>query len=46
MLILGILLLILGFFLGIEFLWILGIILAICGAILLVTPFGGGRRYY
>ena len=48
MLILGVVLLLLGFFLHIQVLWIIGIILAVVGAILLVVPKErvGGRRYY
>lgn len=44
MLILGILLLVLGFVLGIQILWILGIVLAVLGAVLMVVPIGGTRR--
>ena len=46
----GVVLLILGFFLGIQILWTLGAILAVVGAVLLVLgSLGrpvGGRRYY
>lgn len=48
MLILGIICLLLGFFLHIQILWIIGIILAVVGVILLIVPVEriGGRRYY
>jgi hypothetical protein len=48
MLILGVILLICGFVFGIQILWILGIILAVVGAILLLLGPDrvGGRRYY
>jgi hypothetical protein len=48
MLILGVICLILGFVLGIQILWIIGIILAVIGAIMLVLPVErvGGRRWY
>ena len=48
MLILGVVLLLLGFFLHIQVLWIIGIVLAVVGAVLLVLPIEkvGGRRYY
>lgn len=48
MLILGVVLLLLGFFLHIQVLWIIGIILAVVGLILLLLPIDrvGGRRYY
>ena len=48
MLILGIICLVLGFVLGIQILWIIGIILAVIGVILLLVPIDriGGRRYY
>jgi len=48
MLILGLICLIIGFILGIHILWIIGIILAIIGIVLLVLPVDrvGGRRWY
>lgn len=50
MLILGLVLLVLGFVFGISILWTIGIILVIIGAILLVLSYTGhpvgGRRYY
>lgn len=50
MIILGVILLVLGYLLGIQILWILGIILLVVGAILaLLGAIGrpvGGRRYY
>lgn len=50
MIVLGIILLVLGYLLGIQILWILGIILLVVGAILaLLGAIGrpvGGRRYY
>ena len=48
MLILGVICLLLGFFLHIQILWIIGIVLAVIGVILLVLPIErvGGRRYY
>jgi hypothetical protein len=48
MLILGIICLVLGFLLGIHFLWIIGIILVVVGIVLLVLPVErtGGRRWY
>ena len=50
MLILGVILLVLGFIFGIPILWTIGIILAIIGLILLlIGAFGrtvGPRRYY
>ena len=46
----GVVLLILGFLLGIPILWTLGVILAVVGAVLLVLgSLGrtiGGRRFY
>lgn len=45
MLILGLILLLLGWLLGISALWIIGLILAVVGAVLLVAPVGG-RRWY
>lgn len=45
MVILGLILLILGFVLGVHLLWILGLILLLVGLVLLfVRP--GGRYYY
>lgn len=50
MLILGIILLLVGWFLGISILYTLGIILVIIGAVLLVVGFSGhpigGRTYW
>jgi len=48
MLIIGIVCLLLGFFLNIQVLWIIGIILAVVGAILLVMGKArtGGRVWY
>lgn len=48
MLILGLICLVLGFVLGIQILWIIGIVLAVIGLILLLMPVDrvGGRRWY
>jgi hypothetical protein len=49
MLVVGVILLILGFLLGIPVLWTLGIILAVVGAILWIADSTGarwGRRWY
>lgn len=48
MLILGVILLILGFVFGIQILWIIGAVLAVVGLILLVLPVDrvGGHRWY
>ena len=50
MLTIGVVLLLLGFLLGIPILWTIGVILAVIGAVLLVMgSLGrqvGGRRYY
>lgn len=50
MLIIGIICLILGFVLGIQILWIIGIILAVIGGVLLIAGATGraigGRRYW
>ena len=51
MLILGIVLLLFGYFLGIQVLWVIGIILAVVGAVLLLVDLAGhrqigGRRWY
>ncbi|MFH8839028.1 DUF6131 family protein [Streptomyces sp. NPDC017868] len=50
MIILGIVLLVVGYLLGIPFLWTLGIILTVIGALLLVLGSVGhavgGRRHY
>ncbi|MGW1373107.1 DUF6131 family protein [Streptomyces sp. NPDC002446] len=49
MIILGIILLVIGFFTGISILWTIGIILAVIGAILLLLGslgHGVGRRHY
>lgn len=45
MLILGVILLIFGFVLHLQILWIIGLILILVGAVLLVRPVGG-RRWY
>lgn len=48
--VLGVILLLLGYFLGIQLLWVLGIILLVVGAVLfLMGSMGrsvGGRRHY
>lgn len=48
MLILGLILLVLGFVLGIQILWIIGAVLAVIGLILLLMPVDrvGGHRWY
>ena len=49
MLILGIILLILGFVFGIPILWTIGVVLALIGAILWIAEGAGtswGRRWY
>jgi hypothetical protein len=49
MLILGIILMVLGFVLGVPILWTIGIILAVIGAILWIADSigaGWGRRWY
>jgi len=48
MLILGVICLVLGFLLHIQVLWIIGIVLAVVGLILLLLPVErvGGRRWY
>lgn len=51
MLILGVVLLLLGFLVGIPILWTIGVILAVIGLVLLVLgsmgrTFGGRRYYY
>jgi hypothetical protein len=50
MLIIGIICLILGFVLGIQVLWIVGIILTVVGAVFLIAGSTGraigGRRYW
>lgn len=56
MIILGIILLVLGFLTGIAILWTIGIVVLIVGLVLMVLSFGGGvaagpspwyrRRYY
>lgn len=51
MLIIGLALLLLGFFLGIYILWVIGIVLLIVGATLLLLgylghPVGGRRNYW
>ena len=49
MLVLGIILMLLGFLLGIPVLWTIGIVLAVVGAILWIAESSGanwGRRWY
>lgn len=50
MLIIGIVCLVLGFVFGIQLLWIIGLVLAIAGLVLLLMSLGdhsvGGRRYW
>ena len=50
MLVIGVILLVIGYLLHIQVLWIIGVVLAVAGAILLVlSAFGhavGGRRWY
>jgi hypothetical protein len=49
MLALGLVLMLIGFLLGVPILWTLGIILAVVGAVLLVANGAGaawGRRWY
>ncbi|MCA1672945.1 MAG: DUF6131 family protein [Actinomycetota bacterium] len=50
MIVLGLILLVVGYLLGIQILWVLGIILVVVGAILeLLGALGhaiGGRRHY
>ncbi len=51
MIVLGIVLLVVGYLLGIQILWILGIILVVVGAILVLLgstgrAIGGRRHYY
>ncbi|TDU89610.1 hypothetical protein EV138_3184 [Kribbella voronezhensis] len=51
MLILGLILLLLGFLLGVQILWILGIILLVVGAVLFLLgstgrPVGGRRHWF
>jgi hypothetical protein len=49
MLVLGLILLVLGFLLGIPILWIVGLVLAVVGAILWLgsgTGASWGRRWY
>lgn len=52
MLILGVILLVIGFLLGIQLVWILGVILAVVGAVLAITgtvghrPIGGRSWWY
>jgi Family of unknown function (DUF6131) len=51
MIVLGVILLILGFIFGIHLLWVLGIILLVVGAILWIMgrvgrPLAGRRHYY
>lgn len=44
MIVLGIILLIIGFIVSLSWLWILGIILVIVGIVLNLVPIGGSRR--
>ena len=51
MIVLGVILLLLGYFLGIQILWVLGIILLVVGVVLFLLgsvgrPVGGRRHYY
>jgi hypothetical protein len=49
MLVLGIILMLIGFLLGVPVLWVVGIALALIGAILLIADGAGatwGRRWY
>jgi Family of unknown function (DUF6131) len=51
MIVLGVILLVLGFIFGIHLLWVLGIILLVVGAILWIMgrvgrPLAGRRHYY
>ncbi|HET9254232.1 MAG TPA: DUF6131 family protein [Pseudonocardiaceae bacterium] len=51
MIVLGIILLVIGYLLGIHILWILGIVLVVIGAILALlgtagTAIGGRRHYW
>jgi len=51
MILLGVLLLVLGYLLGIGILWILGIVLLVLGAVLFVAggagyPVGGRRHWF
>ncbi len=50
MIVLGVILLILGFVLGIQLLWVLGVILLVIGAVLYIMGSAGrpvmGRRYW
>jgi hypothetical protein len=51
MIVLGVILLLLGYFLGIQILYILGIVLLVVGAVLFLLggmgrPVGGRRHYY
>ncbi|HEY1439898.1 MAG TPA: DUF6131 family protein [Mycobacterium sp.] len=51
MIVLGVILLILGFVFGIHLLWVLGIILLVVGAVLWIMgsvgrPLAGRRHYY
>ena len=47
MVIFGLILALLGFFLGIQILWVIGIILLIVGLVLWLVPIGGRtHRYY
>ena len=49
MLLVGVILMIIGFLLGISVLWIIGIILAVVGAVLWIADSAGarwGRRFY
>jgi hypothetical protein len=50
MLILGLILMLIGFIVGVPVLWTIGIVLAVVGAVLLIVGSTGrevgGRRYY
>jgi hypothetical protein len=49
MLILGLILMLIGFLLSVPVLWVIGIVLAVVGAVLMLAHSGGaewGRRWY
>lgn len=50
MIILGVILLVIGFLLGIHFLWVLGAVLAVAGVVFALVgsshPIGGRRHWY
>lgn len=50
MIVVGIILLLLGYLLGVEILWIAGVVLLLVGLVLLALSMGGntiaGRRYW